>query len=344
MIKKELTMELGEQSYPIYIGCGLLSRAKEILNIEGRALVLTDDGVPRSYAEAVCASLSGGGRIFTVRQGEGSKSLSTLEEVLLAAADMKLNRRDAIIAVGGGVVGDLGGLAAAVYMRGIAFYNIPTTMLSMVDSSIGGKTAVNLGGLKNIVGAFHQPRGVLIDTDTLSTLDTRQISAGLCEAIKMATTSDAELFGYFEARSREEIMEDVTSVIYRALSIKKAVVELDEREAGLRKVLNFGHTVGHGIEAEMAGALYHGECVALGMLPFCSDSVRARLIPVLTSMGLPTVYEGSIDTAIEYASHDKKAVGNKIEAIFVENIGSFLAKGVTAQELLSLSRTAYGIK
>ena len=336
-----MNMDLGERSYPICIGSDLLYMAKEILNIKGRALILTDSGVPKEYAEAVLFSV-GDGVIHTVEMGEGSKSLSTLEEVLLAASEMKLTRGDAIISVGGGVVGDLGGFAAAVYMRGIAFYNIPTTMLAMVDSSIGGKTAVNLGGLKNIVGAFHQPRGVLIDVDVLSTLEDRQVSAGLCEAVKMAATSDSELFEYFEGKSREEIMKNAQSVIFRALSIKKAVVEKDERESDLRKVLNFGHTIGHGIEAESGGALYHGECVALGMLPFSSDEVKERLLPVLCTLGLPIRFDGNIDKAIELSSHDKKAVGNSIEAVFVDKIGSFYFKRVTVDELYGLAKEAYG--
>ncbi len=339
----EMKINLGDRSYPIHIGSGILSEAKDILNIKGRALILTDSGVPKEYAEAVLSSLSGGGMIHTVEMGEGAKSLSVLEGVLTAAAEMKLNRLDAIISVGGGVVGDLGGFAAAVYMRGIAFYNIPTTMLSMVDSSIGGKTAVNLGGLKNIVGAFHQPRGVLIDVDTLSTLDARQVSAGLCEAVKMATTSDKELFEYFEGKSREEIMQNVESVIYRALSIKKAVVEEDERESGLRKVLNFGHTIGHGIEAEAKGELYHGECVALGMLPFSSDEVKAKLLRVMAALSLPSGYNGDIDAATEYATHDKKAVGDRIEAVFVDKVGSFYFKKVTKKELLDLAKAAFKV-
>lgn len=338
-----MTIELGERSYPIMIGKGLLSSAKELLNISGKALILTDSGVPRQYAEAVQASL-GGGIIYTVPEGEGSKSLSVLEGVLMAAADMRLSRKDAIVAVGGGVVGDLGGFAAAVYMRGIKFYNIPTTMLSMVDSSIGGKTAVNLGGAKNIVGAFHQPSGVLIDTDTLATLEKRHISAGLCEAVKMAATSDAELFSYFEKSEMSEIMDSVEKVIHSALSIKKAVVEEDEKESGLRKILNLGHTIGHGIEAERHGELYHGECVALGMLPVVSDGVKARLMPIFAKLELPTEYDGDIDVALNFASQDKKADGAKIEMVFVDEVGKFRLEKVDANGMAELASAAYGKK
>lgn len=338
MIK--MTIDLGERSYPILIGKGLLSSAKDLLDIKGRALVLTDSGVPRQYAEAVLASL-GGGNIYTVPEGEGSKSLSVLEGVLMAAADMRLSRKDAIVAVGGGVVGDLGGFAAAVYMRGIKFYNIPTTVLSMVDSSIGGKTAVNLGGAKNIVGAFHQPSGVLIDTDTLVTLEKRHISAGLCEAVKMAATSDAEFFSYFETADPEQISKEIETVIYRALSIKKAVVEEDEKEAGLRKILNLGHTVGHGIEAERCGRLYHGECVALGMLAVVSEDVKKRLIPIFEKLGLPTEYDGDIDLALTYASQDKKADGAKIEMVFVDEVGKWRLTPTDADGMAALAKAAY---
>ena len=342
MLKEVITVSLGERSYPIYIGSGLIGEAGELFGFNGRALILTDSGVPTEYSRAVARAFAGRSEIFTVKEGEGSKSLSTLEEVLCAAANMKLTRKDAIIAVGGGVVGDLGGFAAACYMRGIAFYNIPTTVLSMVDSSIGGKTAVNLGGIKNIVGAFHQPRGVLIDTDTLKTLDERQISAGLCEAVKMAATLDREELERLEsAGGIGEITADITRVISRAICLKKAVVEKDERESGLRKVLNFGHTLGHGIEAEAKGALYHGECVALGMLPFCSESVRERLLPLLKRLGLPTEYGGDIELAAELAAHDKKSVGGAVEAVFVNEIGSFEIKALPFGELLALARAAY---
>ncbi len=345
MLKEVIEVSLGERSYPIYIGDGLIGKANDLFGFKGRALILTDSGVPREYAEAVCGSLSCEARIFTVKEGEGAKSLSVLEEVLTAAAEMKLTRQDAIIAVGGGVVGDLGGFAAATYMRGIAFYNIPTTMLAMVDSSVGGKTAVNLCGIKNIVGAFHQPRGVLIDTDTLKTLDGRQISAGLCEAVKMAATLDGEEFDRLaRAHDREDIMREIASVISRALCLKRSVVEKDECEAGLRKLLNFGHTIGHGIEAESEGRLYHGECVALGMLPFCSEEVKAQLLPVLRMLELPTKYDGNIERAAELATHDKKAVADKIDAVFVDKIGEAVIRKIGVGELLALAKSAYGAK
>ncbi len=315
-----LRMELGERSYDVTVGAGLLGEADKYFDLKRRVLVVTDDGVPREYAEAVLASAREG-YLVTLPSGEGTKSLEKLGLLCSELLNHDFGRRDCVVAVGGGVVGDLSGFAASVYMRGIDFYNVPTTLLSQVDSSIGGKTAINLGGVKNVVGAFHQPKGVLIDTDVLSTLPRRQIASGLTEALKMAMTSDAELFSLLE---RESIDESLEKIIIGALRIKKAVVEADERESGLRKILNFGHTLGHGIEAEceMRG-LFHGECVALGMIPMCAPRVRERVLPVLNKIGIDTEYPYDLERALSFVSHDKKCAGGEIEAIFCDEIGSY---------------------
>ena len=314
-----LHLELGERGYDITVGRGLLGRAGEFFNLDRRVMILTDEGVPAEYAAAV-ASAAKDAAIFTVKEGEGSKSLSTLEELLSAMAKLGMTRRDCLVAVGGGVVGDLGGFAASCYMRGIDFYNIPTTLLAQVDSSIGGKTAIDFMGVKNVVGAFYQPKGVIIDPDVLKTLPERQISNGLAESIKMAMTSDKELFSLIEENEiTDEILEQI---IVRSIKIKKAVVEADECERGIRKILNLGHTLGHGIEAVSGGALYHGECVAIGMLPVCSDKVKERLIPLLKKVGLPTHFEGDINAATSLISRDKKNNKDKLSAIFVDEIGS----------------------
>ena len=336
-----LHLDLNDNGYDITVGRGVLAQAGELFNLDRRVTVVTDDGVPREYAEAV-AAVAKYARIVTVASGEGSKSLETLGRVLTEMADFGMTRGDAVVAVGGGVVGDLAGFAAASYMRGIDFYNVPTTLLSQVDSSIGGKTAINLGGIKNIVGAFHQPKGVLIDVDCLSTLDERQIKSGLAEAVKMAMTSDVDLFKRFEKYSYVDITADIESIIVAALKIKKQVVELDEHEGGLRKILNFGHTFGHGIEAEETlGGLLHGECVALGMIPMCAKDARDRLISVLTKIGLPTEYNGSIDNALAYVSHDKKATAGGITTILVPEVGKFEMKKMTISELGALVREVF---
>ena len=313
-----LHLELPTGGYPIYIERGALDRAGELLSLNRKVLVVTDDGVPTEYAKCIAAQCREA-HIVTVPQGEGSKSLSTLEVLLNTMLKNNFARTDCVVAVGGGVVGDLSGFAASIFMRGIDFYNIPTTVLSQVDSSIGGKVAVNFGGVKNIVGAFYQPKAVIIDPDVLATLPKRQIANGLAEALKMALTSDRDLFEIFE---RGEALQNIDTVIERSLRIKKSIVEYDEKESDLRRILNFGHTLGHGIEAASEGTLYHGECVALGMLPMCTPDVRARLISVLQSLGLPTKIEGDIETILQFTLHDKKCEGDAINAIFVDEIGS----------------------
>jgi 3-dehydroquinate synthetase len=229
------------------------------------------------------------------------------------------------------VVGDLAGFAAASYMRGIDFYNCPTTLLSQIDSSIGGKVAVDFQGYKNIVGAFHQPRCVLIDPDVLSTLPPRRIADGLAEAIKMAATSDAELFELLETKSA---MDHVETVIARSLRVKRDVVEQDEKETGLRRVLNFGHTLGHAIESCEEGRLYHGECVALGMLGMCAPEARKRIRAVLARVGLPTAYDGDRERILCAMRHDKKAAGEGVNAVYVPRIGEFVLEHIPYETLI----------
>lgn len=315
-----LSVSLGEKSYDIHIGHGLLAQIGALFPLDRRVLVVTDDGVPAAYAEAVAAACRAP-HLVTVPMGEGSKSLETLEVLLSTMLKAGFTRTDAVVAVGGGVVGDLAGFAAATYMRGIDFYNVPTTLLSQVDSSIGGKTAVNLCGVKNCIGAFYQPKAVLIDPDVLGTLPRRQVAAGLAEAIKMAATCDAALF---ERMEREDPYAILDEVIIGSLSIKRDVVQKDEREASLRRVLNFGHTVGHGYESAAAlSGLLHGECVALGMLHLCAPDVRARLTALLARVGLPTSSDMTPDEVLSAVSHDKKADGDSIRYIYVERIGEF---------------------
>lgn len=326
----KIHIELGNRGYDVNVGRGLISKANEYFNLNRRVLILTDDGVPEDYSKTVL-ELCENAKIVTVKAGEGSKSLDTFGYVLSEMVSFGMTRSDCCVAVGGGVVGDLCGYVAASYMRGIDFYNIPTTVLSQVDSSIGGKVAINLAGLKNLVGAFYQPKGVIIDPDVLKTLPQRQIANGLAESVKMALTSDSELFSLFEGK--ETLEENIEEVIVKSLLIKKAVVEADERESGLRKILNFGHTFGHAVEAEsgMRG-FYHGECVAIGMTVACSDTVRARLLPVLQRLGLPTSWQGDTKKALDTIRHDKKCDGDTVSAVFVEKIGEFVIKKMSVSD------------
>ena len=335
----ELKMELGERSYSIRVGNGLLDRADEFFNLNRKVFIVTDSGVPCEYAERISKKCLDA-KIVTVAEGEGSKSLETLSYLLSEMIDFKMTRTDCAVAVGGGVVGDLTGFLAASFMRGIDFYNVPTTLLSQVDSSIGGKTAVNHDGVKNIVGAFHQPKGVICDLDTLKTLPKRQISNGLAEAVKMALTSDEKLFEVFEELS--DPTEELKDIVTRSLMIKKAVVEADEKETGLRKILNFGHTFGHAVEAlEELRGFYHGECVAIGMMATASEGVKERLLPVLKKLSLPYRYEGDVEAALSFINHDKKCDGKKISIIFVDKVGSFRAEKMATEDFLNIVRGAY---
>lgn len=332
-----LTMELGKNSYDIIVERGALGRVGTLLNLNRRVLIVTDDGVPTAYAQTVAAACKKP-TLITVPQGEDSKSLPTLSRLLSAMLENGFTRTDAVVAVGGGVVGDLSGFAAATFMRGIDFYNIPTTLLSQVDSSIGGKTAVNLDGVKNCVGAFWQPKRVIVDPETLSTLPPRQIANGLAEAIKMAATCDGELFARMEENDPMTILDDI---ITSSLAIKKGVVEKDATEKSLRRVLNFGHTLGHGIESCFAMRdLYHGECVALGMLPMCAPEVHKRLQAVLTRAGLPTKTDADIDTVLDAVSHDKKLDGDMIHYVYVPEIGRFEFRSASLAEFHKLAKEA----
>lgn len=333
-----LSMNLGANSYDIIIEHGALSKAGEYLNLNRKILIVTDDGVPSVYAETIAKQCKSPVKI-TVPQGENSKGFATLELLCKTMLENGFTRTDAVVAVGGGVVGDLSGFAAASFMRGIDFYNIPTTLLSSVDSSIGGKTAINLGGVKNIIGAFHQPKRVLIDPETLKTLPKRQIANGLAEAIKMAATFDSELFRWME---NTDLLSNLDHIIERSLMIKKAVVECDEKEAGLRRVLNFGHTIGHGIESdENLHGLYHGECVALGMIPMCKGSVRERLLSVLKKAGLPTSFVCDPARVYEAVTHDKKADGNQIHLIYLPEIGSYEMKKTSLSDFYNIIKEAF---
>lgn len=323
---KCIHVSLGNNSYDIFLGCGVSKDANDLLDLERRVLILTDTGVPSEYAQSIAEQCKTP-FIYTIEQGEASKSINNFEKILSFLTENRFTRSDCVVAVGGGVVGDLAGFVAASYMRGIDFYNVPTTLLSQVDSSIGGKVAINLGGYKNTVGAFYQPRRVLIDPELLLTLDIRQIRSGLAEALKMATTSDPELFEMFESG---EYLGDIEKVIERSLLIKRGIVERDERESGERRILNFGHTIGHAIESR--GELLHGECVALGMLYMCSESVRARLAAIIDEMGLPTGAETD-DTLYNFILRDKKADGDSITIVYVNEIGKAELRKIPIEEI-----------
>jgi 3-dehydroquinate synthase len=332
-----IPVKTSQSGYDIILSRGALSNVSDYLNLDRRVLVVTDSGVPEEYSRTV-ASHCKTPHIFTFPEGEASKNLDTFKDILKALVENGFTRSDCIVAVGGGVVGDLSGFAASAFMRGIDFYNIPTTLLSQVDSSVGGKTAVDFMGIKNIVGAFYPPKCVIIDPDTLKTLPKRQISNGLAESVKMAATSDRELFEFLETCDINAPCS-LDFIIARSLLIKKKVVEQDEHETGLRRVLNFGHTLAHAIEScANFGELYHGECVALGMIPMCSESVRNRLIEIFKRLELPSSFNSSTEDLIEFSRHDKKLSGNTLSLIYVGEVGSFEERKIPFEEYEQIIR------
>ncbi len=320
--------------YDILLERGSLKKVGKFFNLNRKILIVTDDGVPPIYSQTVAEQCENS-YCITIPQGETSKNFENYKMLLSKLVEFDFTRTDAVVAIGGGVVGDLAGFVASSFMRGIDFYNIPTTVLSQVDSSIGGKVAIDFCGYKNLVGAFYPPKAVLIDSNTLKTLPQRQIVNGLAEAVKMSMTCDKELFEILECM---DIEENIDLIIERSLLIKKKIVELDEKESGVRKVLNFGHTLAHAIESQNnMQDLYHGECVAIGMVPMCNTKIKDRLINVLNKLDLPYKIELNSDIITQAYKHDKKATNNKITIIFVEEIGEYQMKTVSFEELIKIT-------
>ena len=297
---RSITVELGERSYPIVIGGGLLGGGLDLsAYVSGPdCLVVTNETVEPLYLEALTASLTDKQvRAISLPDGEAYKTLETVEDILDTLVEGGANRDTTVIALGGGVVGDIAGFAAASYMRGVDFIQVPTTLLAQVDSSVGGKTGVNHAAGKNLIGAFHQPRAVLIDTVTLRTLPDRELRAGLAEVIKYGAIVDADFFAWLEANIDALLARDPQALavaIRRSCELKAAIVAEDERESGRRAILNFGHTFGHAIErCQGYGEWLHGEAVAAGMvmaaqLSAVDNALAERIGNLLERAGLPT--------------------------------------------------------
>ena len=326
----KLTINCKTYSYDVIIQRNIINNVSEYLSLQRKVLILTDDGVPSEYVLKISSQCLNP-IIVTVKQGEQSKNIDNYQLVMKTLIEHGFTRTDCLVSIGGGVVGDLGGFISSTYMRGIDFYNIPTTLLSQVDSSIGGKTAIDYNGIKNIIGSFYTPKCVLIDPNTLKTLDKRQLHAGLVEAIKMACTCSSSLF---EIISKSKNLEnDIDEIIFQSLQIKQKIVEEDLEEKGLRRVLNFGHTLGHIIETASNYNLLHGECVGIGMLSFSSDKARKQIKKLLKKYNLPTSYDLSLKDIEDYLIHDKKKTGDYIWIVSVENIGSYELKKIKIDEL-----------
>lgn len=325
----KLIVDLKDHSYPIYIEKGLIGAIRPLIKTYSKIAIITDTGVPVKWIDLVKKQFKNAVVIRFV-QGEKSKNIQTYQDIMIQLIEANFQRSDAIIALGGGVVGDLAGFVAATYMRGIDFYSIPTTVLSQVDSSVGGKTAIDMHDCKNIVGAFYQPKAVFIDCDVLSTLDQRQINNGLFEALKTGLIQDEQLVKEFEKESL-----DLVEIISRSIDIKRKIVQADEKEKNLRKILNFGHTIGHAIESAYGlDTYYHGECVALGMLFFIEDeTLKKRVKTILKRLNCPAMPNYSTQDLMHYITHDKKGNGTSIDCILVKEPGTYTIQSMNFNEI-----------
>jgi 3-dehydroquinate synthase len=336
-----LRIALGERSYPIHIGAGLMERADLIVPLLARksVAVVTNTAVAPLYLERVAGALARAGvdvvRIV-VADGEAHKDWKTLDAVFDALLENRCGRDTTLVALGGGVVGDLTGFAAATYQRGVQYVQIPTTLLAQVDSSVGGKTAINHPLGKNMIGAFHQPRLVLADMDALKTLPERELRSGLAEVVKHGLIRDAAFFAWLEENIERLLARDAEALahaVLRSVAIKAEIVAQDERENGLRRVLNFGHTFGHAIETGLGyGAWLHGEAIAAGMamaadlsrqLGYLSEADAGRIRSLLERAGLPTAAKGIAPARMQQLmSVDKKVKEGRIHFVLLERLGA----------------------
>ena len=350
---QQLDVSLGDRSYPIHVGSGVIARAGELAAQAGarRTIVITNATVAAHWLAPLRASIGAAGLgcdVVLVPDGETHKNLATLNDVITRLLELRAERGSLLVALGGGVIGDLCGFAAAVYQRGMPFMQVPTTLLAQVDSSVGGKTAVNHPLGKNMIGVFWQPRSVLIDTDCLRTLADRELGAGIAEVIKYGAIRDRGFFDWLERSIEPLVARDAQALehaIVRSCEIKAEIVARDERETGERALLNFGHTFGHAIETATAYSQWlHGEAVAIGMVLASRLSTmvsglsagEARRIEALIARAkLPVAPPAlSVDRWLDLMSHDKKVQAGVIRFILLDSIGHAAVRTGVPRETL----------
>ncbi len=346
-----LTVGIRDRGYPIHIGRGLISQVGELLDVnEGaRAVVVTNALVASHYAKQLTSGLRARGAqidVVMLPDGEAHKNWATLEDLLTRLLELRIERSALLIALGGGVIGDLAGFAAAIYQRGIPFIQIPSTLLAQVDSSVGGKTGVNHPRGKNMIGAFWQPRAVIIDTDCLATLPERELRAGMAEVIKYGAIRDIDFFDWIERNVDALLAKEPSALehaIRRSCEIKAEIVAADERETGERALLNFGHTFGHAIEAAQGyGAWLHGEAVAAGMVCAArlSEGVcgldrmeTLRLHRLIAATGLPTEAPKLADAEwLDLMRRDKKVQSGAMRFVLIDRLGHALVRSDVADD------------
>lgn len=359
-IKHTLNVDLDERSYPIYIGSGLLNEADLLTrHIHGQtALIVSNSTVAPLYLESVQQSLDIGDIRYDciiLDDGEQHKTLESMTRIIDMLLEKRHDRRTTVIALGGGVIGDIGGFAASVYQRGVNFIQLPTTLLSQVDSSVGGKTGVNHPLGKNMIGAFYQPRCVIADIDTFKTLPARELAAGLAEVIKYGLIYDAEFFSWLEGNLDGLLKLDpqlLAQAVLVSCQTKARVVEQDERESGLRAILNLGHTFGHAIETVMGyGNWLHGEAVAAGMVMaidlsiregLVDEALRKRSIDLLSRAGLPVSPPAdiSVEQYLDVMAIDKKTLDGNIRLVLLRALGEAFVTADYSRDKLQQTLTA----
>jgi 3-dehydroquinate synthase len=338
-----------DDSYDIFVGREIMDRAASVIRAQWPAdqyVVITDSNVNRLYGELVEERLRQGGlvaRVIEIPAGESSKSMGTALDVATQLLEFKASRQSLLIALGGGVVGDLAGFVASIYKRSVPYVQVATTLVAQVDSSVGGKTGIDLQQGKNLLGTFYQPRAVFIDLSFLKTLTDRDFKNGLAEIIKYGIISDVEMFSLLEGERTGVIERQamlMEELVVRSCKTKARIVEQDEKEGDLRRILNFGHTLGHALEAASGYGLSHGEAVAIGTvgasmisqkLGFLDEASHGRIVRLVEQYGLPTEIPDRLNTKdlLDFMASDKKAVGKTIHFVLVKKIGTpFVTAGV----------------
>ena len=327
---KTIHVSLKEHSYDVHIKKGLLSNVSEYINPKKEVVIITDTNIPQKYIDLLDSQLNVKS-IYKLIPGESLKDFKEVEFIINNMIKKNIPRSITLIALGGGVIGDLTGFIASVYMRGVDFIQIPTSLLAQVDSSVGGKVGINASHMKNAIGSFHHPKVVLIDPNTLDSLEERHFNNGMAELIKHGLIGGKGLFKDLMEKDAKEHIEDF---IYQSITIKKDLVIQDEYDQGVRQILNFGHTIGHAIEQDSKYDVLHGEAIAIGMTMMAKNQeYYNQLVSLFNKYSLPTSYKYSLDSIYEYIKTDKKIKANLLNLVVVEEVGKGFIKPIEIKDI-----------
>lgn len=327
---KTININIPNKEYNVHIKSGLLFDIEKYIDVNQEIVIITDDFIPKDYLDIIKTKITNP-LVFEVPMGENSKSIDIAYSIINEMIEEKVSRSALLIALGGGVIGDLTGFVASIYMRGIDFLQIPTTLLSQIDSSVGGKVGINSETMKNAIGSFYQPKMVLIDTETLKTLSEREFNNGVAEMIKYGLIADKTLFYDVLEKS---INDNLEHYIGRCVEIKRNLVVQDELDKGIRQLLNYGHTIGHAIEQHSEYSILHGEAISIGMnLMSKGYSHHSDLIKILNKYSLPVDHDYESNILLKYIKTDKKVMNEKLNIVVVEEVGNGLIKTIKINDI-----------